>query len=417
MVIATVGIWAVKNHLNRVIDYTTDNNKTNGEFYDELHNVIDYVGSNYKTEQKLYVTGINCSSETAYQEMINIKKFYHKEGGILAFHAFHSYKKGEVTPELAHEVGLQVAKEMWGDRFQVIVSTHLNTDHIHNHFVINSISYVDGKRYYDNHSSYAELRRISNEVCREYGLSYLEEKTTRKGINYANFQNKNINYSNYYKTAKRDLDIAIVQARSFEEFKIILQNMNYTITNRSGKLSIRNNDYKRNIRIERYFGSDYSIENIDKQIKGLYIPVGNSYFKRDKINNSSLRNILKENYKGLYGMYVHYLKLLKIYPAYVRYSNYPKYLKSDLNKMEELSRQARILGENQIDTNEDFVSFFNDKKKELNELRISDNNSDNTLKIRKLKEEIRELEKIKQRNEIIKNNIDLFEKEKEVKIR
>lgn len=75
MFIATVGIWAVKNHLNRVIDY--------------------------KTEQKLYVTGINCSSETAYQKMINMKKFYHKEDGILAFHAFHSYKKGEVTPELA----------------------------------------------------------------------------------------------------------------------------------------------------------------------------------------------------------------------------------------------------------------------------------------------------------------------------
>ena len=111
MFIATVGIQAVKNHLNRVIDYTPDNNKTTGEFYDELHNVIDYVGSNYKIEQKLYVTGINCSSETAYQEMINIKKFYHKEDDILAFHAFHSYKKGEVTPELAHEVGLQNSKQ------------------------------------------------------------------------------------------------------------------------------------------------------------------------------------------------------------------------------------------------------------------------------------------------------------------
>lgn len=408
---ATVGIWAVKNHLNRVIDYTTNSNKTNSEFYEELHNVIDYIGSDSKTEQKLYVSGINCSHETAYQEMINTKKFYHKEDGILAFHAFHSYKKGEVTPELAHEVGLQVAKEMWGDRFQVVVSTHLNTDHIHNHFVINSVSYVDGKRYYDNHSSYAELRRISNEVCKEYGLSYLEEKTTRKGINYANFQNKNINYTNYYKTAKNDLDIAIAQASTFDEFKIILQNMNYTIINRSGKLSIRNNDYKRNIRIERYFGEDYTIENIVKQIKGLYIPVGNPYFKKSKISNNSLRNIIKENYKGLYGMYIHYLNLLKIYPAYVRYNKYPKYLKSDINKMEELSKQARILGENKIDTNEDFVSFYNNKKEELK------NSSNDINKIRKLREEIQELEKIKKRNEIIKNNIELFEKEKEVRIR
>ena len=103
---------------------------------------------------------------------------------------------------------------------------------------------------------------------------------------FRNRQNKNICFSNYYKTAKRDLDIAISYARTFEEFKIILQNMNYTIINRSGKLSIRNNEYNRNIRIERYFGDDYSIENINKQIKGLYN-------KTDSKNHKQLYHIFK----------------------------------------------------------------------------------------------------------------------------
>lgn len=407
---ATVGIWAIKSRLDQVVNYISDSGKTDESIFDEIHKAIDYVENDSKTEKKLYVTGINCSIENALEEIIDTKRKFHKEDGILGYHAYHSYKKGEVTPELAHQVGLEVAKEMWGDRFQVVVSTHLNTDHIHNHFVINSVSFVDGKRYYDNRTNYAELRRISNEICKEHGLSYLEEKKTRKGINYENYQKKNINYSNYYKTAKNDLDIAISQARTFDEFKTILQNMNYTIINRSGKLSIRNNDYKRNIRIERYFGEDYSIKNIEKQIKGLYIAKGNTYFKYKKNDNNLFKSILKNNYKGLYAMYIQYLNLLKIYPNYVRYNKYPKYLKDDLNKMEEFSKQARLLGENNIDSDDKLESILNNKKIELNSCYSYEYK-------RKLKQEIRELEKIKIRKEKIKDNLELFEKEKEVKIR
>ena len=132
---ATVGIWAIKSNLKQVINYTTDTSKTDESIYEEIHKAIDYIENDSKTENKLYVDMINIDvKENALQEMIDVKKRFHKENGILGFHSFHSYKKGEVTPELAHEVGMQIAKEMWGDRFQVIVSTHLNTDHIHNHF-------------------------------------------------------------------------------------------------------------------------------------------------------------------------------------------------------------------------------------------------------------------------------------------
>ena len=189
-----------------------------------------------------------------------IKKHYKKENGILAFHSFQSFKEGEVTPELAHQIGIELANKMWGDRFQVVVSTHLNTKHIHNHFVINSVSYIDGKRYYDNRESYAKLRLLNDTICKEYGLSYLEEKETRKGIDYTKYQN--IDYSNYYSKTKKDIDYFISVSSNYEEFINNLKDNNYTVIYRANKLSIRHNDYKRNIRIERKFGTDYTIENI-----------------------------------------------------------------------------------------------------------------------------------------------------------
>ena len=94
-----------------------------------------------------------------------IKKIKGKEGAILAFHGYQSFKAGEVTPEIAHEIGVRLAEEMWGDRFQVVVSTHLNTENIHNHFVLNSVSFKDGLKYYSNLANTALLRRTSDELC------------------------------------------------------------------------------------------------------------------------------------------------------------------------------------------------------------------------------------------------------------
>ena len=161
---ATTGIWKIDKRLDNVLKYTTNAEKTknenyNKEFYCNLHNVIDYVEADYKTEKQLYVSALNCSVETAEEEMILTKKRFNKTGGILGFHAFQSFKEGEVSPEIAHEIGVKLAEEMWGDRFEVVISTHLNTKHYHNHFVINSVSFLDGKRYYDKRETYSELRK------------------------------------------------------------------------------------------------------------------------------------------------------------------------------------------------------------------------------------------------------------------
>ena len=267
---ATTSLWKVDKRLDHVINYATDEEKTKNENeggnFDSIEKLLTYATNPTKTEKLFYTTGINCKVDNAVKEMQFIKKLYGKEKGILAFHGYQSFKEGEVTPEIAHEIGVRLAEEMWGDRFQVVVSTHLNTDNIHNHFVINSVSFKDGYKYYSNFENTALLRKTSDELCEEYGLSVLEEKKCKSGINFENFYKKHIQESDYHKEVKEDLDYAIKNSYTTKDFHIILESMGYHYYYRAGKLSVRREPYKRNIRVERAFGEEYSVDNITKRI-------------------------------------------------------------------------------------------------------------------------------------------------------
>ena len=230
---ATTSIWKVENRLDKVIKYTSDIEKTKNknyetDLYKSLHNTIEYAKANFKTEKQFYVTGVNCNADTALKEMILTKKHFGKEKGILAFHGFQSFAEGEVTAKQAHEIGIKLAEELWGDKYEVLVSTHLNTKHYHNHFVVNSVSFVDGEKYRNTIENYALMREISDTLCKEYGLSVLEEKKCGK-IDYTKYRNSYIQKSDYYTTTKDDVDFAIKQAYSYNNFKSILEKMGYTI--------------------------------------------------------------------------------------------------------------------------------------------------------------------------------------------
>ena len=265
---AVTKIWKITNNLGKVINYSENGKKTRRSSLDDT---LDYAMNKDKTEKQFFVTGINCDARIASDEMNLVKLQYNKTDGIQGFHGYQSFEETKeetnLTPEIAHEIGVKLANQLWGDRFQVVVTTHLNTGHLHNHFVINSVSFKDGKRFYDNKSSYGYMRHESDELCKEYGLKTREEKPTKAGINYDNFYK---NYERIYNTeasrAKRDLDFAIRQAFSYKEFINIMNKMDYEVTERYEKLSIRHKNYKRNIRIERRFGDDYTIENIKKRI-------------------------------------------------------------------------------------------------------------------------------------------------------
>ena len=371
---ATTGIWKIDERLDNVIDYTMDIEKTiNSDYgkdsYYNLHNVIDYVEADYKTEKQYYVSGLNCSPETALEEMLITKKTFSKTGGIQGFHAFQSFAEGEVTAEQCHAIGVKLAEELWGDRFEVIVSTHLNTNHFHNHFVINSVSFLDGKRYYDKRETYAEMRRVSDSLCEEYGLSVIKEKPCRNSkINFANYQKDLSNKVNYYTIAKNDLDRAIGMAISYYDFEDLMKAMDYELIYRANKLSIRRSPYKKNIRIERYFGSEYSIDRITQRIDEEQInriPFIEEYGVKSKHNANYYK---RRKPKGLYALYIHYCYLLKVFPKKFPYQKLSPTIRADIAKMEEISKETRLLVSNNLKTNEQFFSFKEQKEKSLDNL-------------------------------------------------
>ena len=176
---ATTKIWAVNDNLKRVLDYISNLEKTKNKDLNDyqfkgLENVIEYAADDLKTEKQFYVSGVNCSPHNVLQQMISTKKAAQKEDGVLAFHCYQSFSPGEVTAETAHAIGVELAKRMWGNDFEVLVTTHLDKKHFHNHFVVNSVSWTTHKRFLNKHIDYDKFRRLSDELCKEYTLSVID---------------------------------------------------------------------------------------------------------------------------------------------------------------------------------------------------------------------------------------------------
>ena len=182
---AVTKIWTIKDSLQRVLDYAANPDKTE---YDALAQTLHYAENDAKTklnESAQLVTGIHCRADHAWEDMRAVQERFGKTDGVVALHAYQSFREGEVTPEQCHEIGVALARKVWGKRFQVLVATHMNTDNLHNHFVINSVSYVDGKKYEQRRSQYAEFRETSDKLCREYGLSVVEQPKAKEPARYA----------------------------------------------------------------------------------------------------------------------------------------------------------------------------------------------------------------------------------------
>ena len=177
---AVTKIWTIKDSLQRVLDYAANPDKTE---YDALARTLHYAENDAKTklsESAQLVTGIHCRPDHAWEDMRAVQERFGKTDGVVALHAYQSFREGEVTPEQCREIGVALARKVWGKRFQVLVATHMNTDNLHNHFVINSVSYVDGKKYEQRRSQYAEFRAASDKLCREYGLSVVEQPRSKE---------------------------------------------------------------------------------------------------------------------------------------------------------------------------------------------------------------------------------------------
>lgn len=145
-----------------------------------LQHVIYYGKNGDKTENGAFVSTINRGVATSYEEMALTKKFYHKEDKILGYHIIQSFNGFETSPENANRIGKKLAEEMWGDKYQVVICTHVNRQNVHNHIILNSVSFVDGKKYHNSETNIAFIREISDRLCIENGLKVIDTSKSRK---------------------------------------------------------------------------------------------------------------------------------------------------------------------------------------------------------------------------------------------
>lgn len=353
---ATTKIWAVKNRLGHVLQYAEDAEKTeNAEWshvdYQAMRDVMDYAMNDAKTEKQYYVSGWNCMPDTAREEMQITKKQYGKEDGILAFHGYQSFKPGEVTPEIAHEIGVKLAQELWPDH-QVIVATHLDKAHIHSHFVVNSVS-LYGRKFNACKASYRQMREASDRLCREYGLSVIAqpEKNPRKHI--AEWQAERAGEQTWRSIIREDMDYAIRYSMTMEQFYAAMKKKDYIFEQRGSFLRVKALGMQRFVRLQS-LGKGYTETAIRQRILRHRYPEIEPRQPRKQTKQYTVQGdfrLSKITWKGLRALYFFYLRKLREARNSPKQS-YPFVLKEDLRHLDSLSEQSKFLFRYKLDTGE-----------------------------------------------------------------
>ena len=219
---AVTKIKRIRGNPGDPLSYIGNPEKTRNRGFSEadrqaMADIIAYAADEKKTEKQYFTTGINCDVENA-REQFNITKLsFNKTGGIVCGHCMQSFDGYEVTPEEAHEIGVQMSKELWGDRFQIVVATHLNTNNVHNHIVFNSVSFVDGKRFHFCTEETMRIRAVSDRICRERNLSVIEHPEGKR-VPYSLYKMEKAGMPTRYNVARQALDEAISVSANMEDF-------------------------------------------------------------------------------------------------------------------------------------------------------------------------------------------------------
>ena len=258
-----------------VIDYAENPDKTTDQKYldDDLYRALSYTQNDKKTDKKMYVSTINCPKHDPYGAMLATKRQFGKLGGNVAYHGFQSFKPGEATPEEAHQIGMETAQKMWGDEYQIVVTTHLNTDSLHNHFVINSVSFKTGRKFENHVSDHYKLREISDAICRAHNKSVLENATFYGGEKKAYWVRKNGGQT-HRDMLRRDIYEALSMTASYTAFCRYLEGLGYQFTrDRNGNHpALIAPGWQRAVRLDR-LGEKYTPDAIrDRLIDNQRLP-------------------------------------------------------------------------------------------------------------------------------------------------
>lgn len=387
---ATTGFWPVKGRLKDVLEYARNPDKTTDpKFLDEdLYKALRYVANDEKTDKLMYVSGINCTPEFAYKRMMSTKKRFGKLGGNVAYHAYQSFVSGELTAEEAHKIGIETARRMWGDDYEIVVTTHLNTDNIHNHMVINSVSFKTGKKFENHVKDHYRLREISDEICRAHSKSVLENSQFYGGEKAAYWIHKAGKLTRM-DILRRDIDFAVGNSTSMEQFARKLELMGYRIMRGENyaHFSVKAEGWTRAVRIER-LGPQYNIDAIydrlerqlfDNSFHGEYLR------KRKFYPTYSFEAEIKKiermgDVQALFYVFCELLKLVAgMRPEQANYPMSPA-LRQEVAKLEKYDRELRLLTEYEIHTPQELSSYIQTTKQEIRELEVLRTKADNLVR-------------------------------------
>lgn len=448
---AVTSIWPIKGRVDKVINYARNPEKTTEQQHGEmsaLHTidgVVEYAADDMKTEERAYVSCLNCRGDTAAEQFLETKRIWDKSGGRICYHGYQSFKPGEVDAKTAHDIGKALAKELWGDRFEVVIATHCNTGCYHNHFVLNSVSFMDGYKFINSPADYCRMREISDRLCREAKLHVIENPSG-KGKNYAEWEAEKNGKPTRRGTIRADIDRAIAASTTEQQFIHVLQNMGYTLNTRTSKgeplkyPSLKPPGAKGPFRFHK-LGAGYSLEEIkDRIYENVRRKVPFPEAERDTARRKRQQHgfVPYEKPKGLRALYIRYcfeLNIIVQHPASVKRVSF--LMREDVTRLDKFDAQVRLLNREQIDTAEQLTAYTENtdakiqtlyqKRTELrNDLKRAKRSGDTeqtalitaqiasiSKKLRGLRKEVRLCTDIMERSEQVALNLDEHMKEQE----
>ena len=351
--------------LDRAVKYVMNKEKTTAV---SLQDALDYAANRDKTEQSCFESSYACTLETAFADMRQTKEQWHKPGGVQGYHLVQSFAAGEVTPELAHQIAKELADRVLGGQYEYVIGTHLNTGHIHSHIVWNSVSRLDGKKYHSNGKSYVmEIRAVSDELCKKYGLSIIESsRADAVSKPYAEWLAEQNGKPTWRTAIRQDVDEAIQQSLTWRQFVASLQDKGYELRFNRKYPALRPPGKERFVRFKT-LGKRYTPEVIQNRL--LYPQFDRCFVENSPcVQYGRLHSGKKSRRKltGLRALYYRYLYELGALPCKPRHPSYA--VRQDIYKLDQRIRQMEFLSRNGIDTLEQLGTYRQALQTEIRQL-------------------------------------------------
>lgn len=372
---AITKIWSVKSRLDTSLKYIANPDKTTLQpDIEAVEGVIKYIKNNDKTEQCKYVKAYNCTVDKAFSEMMETQESFGKAGrknSVLAYHLVQSFKDFETTPELAHKCGLELAERLFADKYETIVATHLDHEHLHNHIIINAVSYVDGYKYRNNFKDYfIDIRGISDQICIENCLSVIEHPK-RRGMHYAEWKAIKDGKPTIRGSIRRDIDEIIKCSYTMEQFWQNLKKRGFIVHRKGPNIkytSIIAPNAKRPMRLDN-LGKGYSeaeiLERIITTRNGIITAAPSELPKKQYKFRGSLKNVKGKKLKGFMALYFHYLYLFKKIQRKQTPQRVSFFMREEMIKFDRYQKQFKFLFSHDIETGEQLQKYQQSKEAEI----------------------------------------------------